>query len=155
MNDTPQIAESPRQATASIRLTIPRADIQKFMEPAIREILATIAAQGIVPAGPLLSRHFRIDPEVFDFEISIPVALPVTPSGRVVNSEVPAATVVRSNYRGPYENLGQAWGEFQAWIREQGYRSEGGFWESYVSGPESSPDPAQWCTQLNVPLQKA
>lgn len=153
MNDTPKLIESPRQSTASIRLKIPRADIQKVMEPAIRELMSTISAQGIVPAGPLLSYHFSIDPEIFDFEVSIPVSTPVTPTGRVINSELPEATVLRMIYRGPYENLGQAWGEFQAWIGRNGYQKSAGLWERYVSGPESSPDPAQWCTELNQTVQ--
>lgn len=153
MIDSPVKVSTEKQATAAIRLSMPRADIQKFMEPAIQELFATLAAQGIAPAGPLSSYHFKIDPAFFDFEICVPVAKPVSPVGRVVNSALPALTVMRTNYRGPYENLGEAWGQFHAAIGVESGCESGGLWECYVKGPESSPDPAQWITQLNQPLK--
>lgn len=153
MIDSPVKVSTEKQATAAIRLAMPRADIQKFMDPAIQELFAALAAQGIAPAGPLSSYHFRIDPAFFDFEICIPVAKPVQAVGRVINSELPAATVMRTHYHGPYEGLGTAWGEFHATIGVESGCESGGLWESYVKGPESSPDPAQWITQLNQPLK--
>ena len=36
--------------------------------------------------------------------------------------------------------------------RAQGFQPAGGLWESYVVGPESSPDPMTWRTELNQPL---
>ena len=53
MIDTPQITQSDAQLTAIIRLTIPRAQIRNVMGPGIGELLATVAAQGIAPAGPV------------------------------------------------------------------------------------------------------
>ena len=60
--------------------------------------------------------------------------------------------VARAVYRGPYEGLGAAWGEFNAWIAAKGHKPGPNFWEVYVAGPESSPDPATFRTQLNRPL---
>lgn len=51
----------------------------------------------------------------------------------------------------PYEGLGAAWGEFGAWIAAQGHTPAPDLWESYVTGPESSPDPATWRTELTQP----
>jgi effector-binding domain-containing protein len=152
MIDTPQITETPSQLTATIRLTIPREEIQKVMGPGIGELLAAVAAQGIVPAGPVFSHHFRMDPGIFDFEIGVPVNKPVSPAGRVKPGQLPATTVARTVYHGPYEGLGAAWGEFEAWIKGSGHKPAPDLWECYVAGPESSPDPAQWRTELNRPL---
>jgi effector-binding domain-containing protein len=52
-------------------------------------------------------------------------------------------------YRGPYEGLGAAWGELGAWIESEGLGVQDVFWESYIVGPESSPDANDWRTQLN------
>ena len=153
MIDTPVKVSTEKQATAAIRLKMPRADIQKVMEPAIHELMGALVAQGIAPAGPLSSYHFRIDTAYFDFEICIPVSKPVIPAGRVINSALPAVTVMRTNYHGPYENLGEAWGQFHAAIGTDKGCESGGLWECYVKGPESSPDPAQWITELNQPVQ--
>jgi effector-binding domain-containing protein len=152
MLDTLQIVESEAWITAVIRLTIPRDQIQNVMGPAIGEVLGAVAAQGIGPAGPVFSRHFRMDPEVFDFEVGVPVSAPVTPVGRVQPGSLQATKVARTVYHGPYEGLGKAWGEFEASIAAAGHRTAPGLWECYLAGPESGPDPSQWRTEFNRPL---
>ncbi len=152
MLDKPEIIQTEAQQTAVIRLTIPRAEIQKVMGPGIAELMAAVAAQGIAPAGPIFSHHFKMDPEIFDFEIGVPVTTPISATGRVEPSELPSATVARTIYHGPYEGLGPAWGEFGSWITAEGHAPAPDLWEYYVSGPESSPDPADWRTELNRPL---
>ena len=152
MIDKPHLTQTAAQSTAVIRFTIPRDEIQKVMGPAIEEVMATVAAQGVGPAGPVFDLHFRMDPKVFDFEVGVPVSSPVSPAGRVVPSQVPAATVARTIYHGDYEGLGPAWGEFDAWIAAEGHSPGPGLWEVFVSGPETDPDPATWRTELNRPL---
>ncbi len=152
MIDPPQIATSDAQAAAIIRFTIPRAEIRNVMGPGFRELADAVAAQGVAPAGPWFSHHLRMDPEVFDFELGVPVSGPIVAAGRVQPGELPAARVARTVYRGDYEGLGPAWGEFEAWIAAQGLATAPDLWECYVAGPESSPDPADWRTELNRPL---
>lgn len=152
MIDTPQIVQTESRQTAVIRFTIPKAEIQQVMGPAIGEVLATVAAQGIGPAGPVFSHHFRMHPDLFDFEVGVPVHSPVSPTGRVIASQLPAATVARTNYRGSYEGLGPAWGEFCEWLAAAGQPTAENVWEYYVKGPESSPNPADWITEFNRPL---
>ena len=61
-------------------------------------------------------------------------------------------TVARAVYHGPYEGLAAAWAEFCAWVEAGGHTPAEDLWERYVVGPESSPDPAVWRTELNRPL---
>lgn len=152
MLDRPHIAKTTAQRTAVIRMTIPRAEIQKVMGPGFQELMAAVTAQGIGPAGPFFSHHYRLHPDTFDFEIGVPVTAPVAPVGRVQAGQLPAATVARTVYHGPYEGLGPAWGEFVDWITAEGHTQAANLWECYVAGPESSPDPTSWRTELNRPL---
>jgi effector-binding domain-containing protein len=152
MLDTPQIVQTTEQLTAVIHLTIPRAEIRNVMGPGIAEVRAAVAAQGITPAGPWLTHHLSMDPGTFDFEICVPVMAPVAASGRVKPGHLPATTVARTVYHGPYEGLGGAWGEFDAWITAHGYTPRPDLWECYLVGPEANPTPANWCTELNRPL---
>lgn len=152
MLDTPQITQTSAQQTAIIRLTVPRTDIQKVMGPGIKELMATVAAQGVGPAGPWFTHHLRRPTDTFDFEISVPVTAPVTPAGRVTGGQWPAMKVARAVYRGPYEGLAGAWGEFDAWVKANGHKPAADLWEVYVAGPESGSDPAEWRTELNRPL---
>ena len=152
MIDAPQVVQTAAQPVALIHLTIPKADIQKMMGPGISEVLSTIAAQGIAATGPWLTHHLRMDPQTWDFEISVPVASPVNPAGRVKPGTLRAARVARTNYHGPFEGLGDAWGELMQWIAANGHTPAADLWECYAAGPESGPDPAKWRTELNRPL---
>jgi effector-binding domain-containing protein len=155
MLDTPEVVQADAQLAAVIHFTIPRSEIQKVMAPGIGELMATIAAQGITPGGPVFSHHFRMDPATFDFDVGVPVDIAPASTGRVKPGRLPAATVARTVYHGSYEGLGAAWGEFNAWITSHGYQPASNLWERYVAGPESDPDPATWRTELNRPLREA
>src|SRR5208337_1587042 len=121
MLDTPQIVRTAPQRTALIRITVARAEIRNVMGPGRSELMAAVAAQGIGAAGPWFSHHLRIDPQIFDFEIGVPVTAPVTAVGRVKPGHWPAITVARTVYHGSYEGLGAAWEEFDAWIVTNGH----------------------------------
>ena len=152
MLETPHVTESDEKLTASLPLVVPRTEIQTVMGPAIHEVLATLAAQGIAPAGPWFTHHRRRPTDTFDFDVCVPVATPVTASGRVKPGKLPAARVARTVYSGPYEGLAAAWGEFCAWMDANGHTPREDLWECYLVGPESSPNPADWRTELNRPL---
>jgi effector-binding domain-containing protein len=152
MLDAPQIVQTTRQLTAVIRLTIPREEIQSVMGPAIAEVRAAVAAQGLTPTGPWFSHHFRMHPAVFDFEVGVPMSTSVAAAGRVTAGILPAARVARTIYHGSYEGLPDAWGELETWIEVEGHTSRPDLWERYVVGPETSHDPMTWCTELNRPL---
>jgi len=152
MIDKPQVVQTSAQYTAIIHLTVPREEIRNVMGPGLSELMAAVAAQGVSPTGPWFTHHLRMDPETFDFEISVPVRSPISPSGRMQPGQVPAATVARTIYHGDYEGLGSAWAEFDAWITAQGHTPGPDLWEVYLAGPESNPDPATFRTELKRPL---
>jgi effector-binding domain-containing protein len=153
MLGTPEIHKTTAQDAAVIHLTMPRSEIRKFMGPAIEEVMRVVAAQGIKPTGWLFSRHLKLDPETFDFEVGIPIAGVIEPSGRVKAGELPGRRVARAIYQGPYEEIRTGWGELEKWIRANGHTPGEGLWECYIKGPESGPDATQWKTGLNRPLR--
>ncbi|MBI5168171.1 MAG: GyrI-like domain-containing protein [Candidatus Eisenbacteria bacterium] len=152
MIDEPQILHTTAQPIAVVRLTVPRSEIREVMGPAIGEVRGVLAEQGVAPAGPWFTRHLRLDPDVFDLEVGVPVWSTFDESGRVVASMLPAVKLARTIYQGPYEGLAEAWSEFEEWIAAEGHECGAGLWECYVAGPESGPDPAAWRTELNRAL---
>lgn len=152
MLEAPHITHSSEQQAAVIRLTIPRHQIQTMMGPGIQEIIAAVVAQGIGPTGPVFSHHFSMQPDTFDFEIGVPVSSAVAPVGRVRPGRLPAAKVARTLLHGGYEGLPDGWGQFMAWLDNEGVPKAPDLWEVYVKGPESDPDPSTWRTELNQPL---
>jgi effector-binding domain-containing protein len=152
MIEEPTIIRTDAQKAAIIHLTSPRNKIQEEMGPSHTELMSTLKAQGISPAGPWFSHHLRMDPAVFDFEIGIPVSQEVTPSGRVKPGHLPATKVARTTYRGGYEGLGSAWGEFNVWLEANGHAAAGDLWEVYTAGPETGNDASLFRTELNRPV---
>jgi effector-binding domain-containing protein len=161
-------ADSPMQPpppAAVIRLTIPRADIQSVMGPAIQEIIATLKAQNIAIAGPMFAHHFLTGEGQtnFDFEVGFPTTTttttttttPVANQGRVKSSTLPFATkTAKVTYTGPYEGLHLAWSDFGDQLAAaRCVRLNTTMWEVYTVGPETTEDPTQWQTDLVVPIE--
>lgn len=141
------------RAVALLALTVPAREIRDAMGAGLREVRDAIAAQGVEPAGPWFTHHLRRPGATFDFEIGVPVAVPIVAAGRVRPGRWPALVAARTVYRGPYEGLGAAWGEFTAWIEAQGRTPRPELWEQYLAGPESGADPAGYRTELSQPLE--
>jgi effector-binding domain-containing protein len=152
MISTPQIIQTEAHEAAVIRLTIPRSEMMKVFGPAVGELMAVLASQGVEPVGAVFAHHLKMPPDAFDFELGVKVAAPVKATGRVRPGQLPAAKVARTVYSGPYEGLPAAWGEFVTWMKANGHEQAENLWEVYSIGPQSTPDSANWRTELNRPL---
>ena len=146
------IVQTDAQPAAVIHITVARDQIQEVMGPAIMETMAAASAQGIGPIGPVFAHHFGMTPGVFNFEVGVPISSPMTSVGRVKQSELPAAKVARTVYTGPYEGLGDAWGDFIDMIEAQGLARAPNLWERYLTDPSTTPNSADFQTELNHPL---
>jgi effector-binding domain-containing protein len=149
MIETPKVVETPAQVIAIVHIETPRSQMQYVMGPAIGEVMSAVRAQGIGPTGPWFAHHLTITPGTFDFDICVPVSAPAKPIGRVKPGHRPVLNVVRTVYHGPYEGLGGAWQEFGHWTEVNGHRTAGDLYECYLVGPETSPDSANWRTELS------
>jgi len=120
---------------------------------AVEELLGVLAGQGVKPKGPVFAHHLRMAPDTFDFELGVPVTGRVKPEGRVKPSELPATRVARTVYSGDYAGLPDAWSEFDRWMKGQGLTQADDLWEVYAVGPDKTPDPSGWRTELNRPVR--
>jgi len=153
MLSIPQIMQTTAEPAAVIHLTVPRNEMMKVFGPAVGEVMSALTAQGIQPVGAVFAHHLKISPGIFDFELGVKVSTPVKATGRVKPGALPAAKVARTVYSGPYEGLPAAWGEFDAWMKDNGHLQAEDLWELYSVGPQSTSDPAGWRTELNRPLK--
>jgi effector-binding domain-containing protein len=152
MIETPEITRCVAIDTAVIHLTVTPLEMRKVVGPGLGELLAAVKAQGIGAAGPWFIQQLRMPTDTYDFEISVPVRKGVVAVGRVKPSRLPATRVARTVHHGGYEGLFAAWAEFDAWVQAQGLQPAPNMWDVYVVGPETSPDPSTWRTQLNRPV---
>ena len=85
-------------------------------------LMAAVAAQGIVPAGPWFTHHLRMDPATFDFEICVPVTAPVAASGRVKAGHFPPRRWRERPITDPMRASGGAWASSMPGSRPMGTR---------------------------------
>jgi len=149
MLDTPVIIQTTALLTAIIPIKVVRSDMQKIMGPGINEVIATVKAQGIGPTGPWFANHSQITAEEFDFEICVPVSVPVAAAGGVRQGQRPAMKVAQTIYSGPCEVHGAAWSEFGVWIAAPGFSPATNFSERYIVSPESNTNSTTYRTELN------
>ncbi len=158
MIETPHLITTTPQHTAVIHLKLAMSEMMEQFGPTVGELIAAVAAQGQQPAGPVFAHHLSIAPdcdsvpETFDFELSVPVATPVIPSGRMKPSTTSSVRAAKTAYYGPFEGLPAAWSEFMTWIKSQDLKPAMDLYEIYVTGPASSDDSSTWRTEFIRPL---
>ena len=114
-----------------------------------QKLFGWFGGYGLQGTAGFFAKQLGMKPGIFNFEVGVPVSGTVQPVGRVKAGEIPGTTIVRTVYTGPYEGLGEAWGDFQEIIESQGHTLGPNLWERYLSGPESSEDSATFRTELN------
>jgi len=148
----PEVGLTTVQLAAVIHLTIPRSQIQSVMGSWPFRDYGSGENPRDWPCGFVVHAACQNGPATFDFEICVPVTAPVTPVGRLKPGAFPVVTMASTSYHGGYEGLGAAWGEFKAWVATNGHTTGPDIYECYAVGPEWSPNPADWRTELRQPL---
>lgn len=138
---------------ASIRVTVPRADLQKTLSVLLPETMQHVLSTGVAMDGPPLVRyHDWSDP--VDLEAGIPVASAIEPKGRVKATLLPAGDAVIAWHVGPYEKLGETHERVKAYMESHGLEARGSMWEEYWTDPGMEPDPARWRTKVVWPVKR-
>ena len=159
MSQEPQIQERAAQHYAGIPMTVTMDGLSSAVDSAFSELFGWLASQGITPAGPPLIRYLVIDMAGdLRIEMAVPVAAPVTVSGRIQPGILPGGRYVVLRHTGPYDGLIASNAALQKWAQEQGIQfdtwdtAQGSAWrgraEHYLTDPSQEPDPAKWETDV-------
>lgn len=146
------INELPAQDYLGLTMRSPVGSVGQDVQNAFRRLYTRIAEAHSRPDGP----PFLIAAPPKDGTIEIEVGAPCTPvpqpteglrAGRLEAGR--AAVLV---YRGPYDGIGPMYTKLFAWIGQHGYRETGPPREIYLNGPDDVKSPADYLTQLVVPV---
>ncbi len=80
----------------------------------------------------------------------------ITPAeSSVLNDYMPNQRTLKTTLKGDYKNLGEAWDSSYDYIQENGLQAidDAQAFEVYVTGPEDDPNPANWITNLYIPIE--
>jgi DNA-binding transcriptional MerR regulator len=127
---------------------------------AAERLAAFIGAAEIEPSGPAgaLYTPEKLDDDQENLELFVPVAEPPyipTAERDLSIGEVPAATVAVLVHVGDYDSMGDTYRTLGAWIGRHAEPSGERIREWYVVGPEDTPNPAQYRTEIAWPIKRA
>jgi effector-binding domain-containing protein len=145
----------PSQAIVSIRERVASAKLPELIGSAFADLYSRLALLGVRPAGPPFLIYHRLSDISIDAEVCVPVGEPVSASGRVVSRTLPACSVAKTLHVGPYDALQEAYSAITSWIGERGLAIAGPFRERYLNAPDEVSSPAEYRTEIEVPIAEA
>lgn len=162
MDHEPHIQDRAAQHYAGIRETVTMESIGAAVDRGFPELFGRLAADGIEPAGAPFVRFLVIDMMAdLEIELGVPVAAPVTGSGRVQPGVLPAGKYAVIRHVGPYDGddgLIPSNAALQDWAKKQGIEFDmeetpagdafASRFEQYLTDPSQEPDPSKWETDV-------
>ena len=140
--------------TAAISEIVEIEDLGPWFQGAIGELYATLAAQGIVTAGPpgsVVSNDFFSD-ERGELTIFLPATAPIRPVGRVVPRSLPAIELATTIHVGSHADIDRTYGSLATYVSEHALAVDGPIRERYVVGRHDTSDEAAWRTEIGWPI---
>jgi effector-binding domain-containing protein len=147
--------ELAQQPIVSIRDRRPQPDLPGFLGEAFGELFGRLGLLGVQPAGHPFVIYHEFGAEGIDAEVCVPVPDSVSATASIQARILPAMTVAHTLHVGPYEDLGVAYGALMDWIRRSGLEPAGPVQERYLNGPGDLVPPAEYRTEVEIPIVSA
>jgi DNA-binding transcriptional MerR regulator len=139
---------------AAVSEVIDISDASAWLQGALGELHALLAAQRIVPVGPGgaiyandLFTHERGRATVF-----VPCDERVRATGRVDALVVPQVELALIEHHGPHKGIDLAYGALATYVTDHALAVEGPIREYYVAGPHETANEAEWRTEIGWPI---
>jgi len=110
------------------------------------------------PAGPALAIYYDegYRESDIDVEAAVPLSKDIPDGERVKVRELPAVEEMACTvHKGSYDNFSEPYSRLMTWIEANGYRVRGPNREVYIKGPGLLTKPANYVTELQIPVEKA
>lgn len=146
-----EIVDVPTETVATVRRVVPVAEIKEFFDSAYGTVAEAVGAAGGRVSGPPFGWYHGMPTDTIDVAAGFPVSGDVhTPDGGIHLVERPGGRAVVGMHVGPYDTLGETYGELMRQVEAQSLTLRGDFWEEYLSPPQG--DPATWQTRIVIPV---
>ena len=150
-----EVRTLPPRIVASVRDVIPHFSDEGLLWERLMAGLAGVGAT-IAHGTPSFSVFHDHDPKEpgVDVEVQITVTKSFPGSDEVRCVNVPLTEVALGTLYGPYDRIGHVVEEVARWVETHDYRFAGEMTNIYVVGPESGRAPADWVTEVCLPVAK-
>jgi effector-binding domain-containing protein len=147
-----RLTEIPSETVATVRRVVPMEGLTTFFGEAFEIVARAVPEAGGAIAGPPFGWYRGMPGETVDVAAGFPVSGDVhTPDGGVVVTERPGGRALVGMHLGPYDGLGQTWGEMQGRAEQEGLECRDDWWEEYLTEPTG--DTSTWLTRLVLPVR--
>jgi effector-binding domain-containing protein len=121
------------------------------------ELFAAIGQRMVTPTGPAFAMYY--DEGYRERDVDVEVAVPISgnadlPPQRVRVRTLPGVEVVSLLRRGPYDDFGPAYRALMGWGQTNGYTVSGPNREIYLRGPGEDIAPADFLTEIQLPVER-
>jgi DNA-binding transcriptional MerR regulator len=144
----------PAIPAVGVRDTLDLEDAASWLQGALGELYATLAAQRLTPTGQAggvfagdLFMHERGEATVY-----VPCTEPVRPSGRVAVLTIPAVELAVITHTGSHHDVDRAYGALGSYVAEHAIGIDGPLRETYVVGAHDTADETLWRTEIGWPI---
>ncbi len=121
------------------------------------ELYGWLSSKGIEPVGLPFGIYYddpnEVAPQDLRYKVCIPISQDIEGDERVTIETIPAITAATIIHKGPYSEVGSAWGKLATWVENKGYQFEGTGREVYLNDPESTPED-ELLTEIQIPIKK-
>lgn len=155
MNTEITLKSLPEVIVASMRTTVPNYTAFFEIVPKMGEYMSSVGAICREPEYCFTIFHNdEYREEDIDVEICEAVTEAKPDSETVTFKTIPGvATAACIQHRGSYNTLGESYNALFSWIERNGHAPSGHPRESYIDGVWNKDDPADWLTEVQVPVE--
>jgi effector-binding domain-containing protein len=152
--ERPVLTSAPRRYVLYRHRSVAHSDLGQTISGTFGELYACVEASGANPGGPpFVVYQSGSQPGVlWEIDICAPVAAPLVAPVCADYMEMPACDVASLLHVGPYDTLGEAYAQVEAFIAEHGLQQAGPPREFYYSEPEAPP--AETRTLIEWPVNQ-
>lgn len=142
------------QLIASIRAVLPT---YSHLGQLYGELIPYLYSKKGKPTGPTIyiCHDSEYKEKDVDLEAAIPIAEAIPSTDRIKVYELPGIEeAVCTIYKGPYEDIGDAYSAIMSWTENNCYQITGPDRELYLTSPADTQDPAEYVTEIQFPVKK-
>ena len=134
--------------------------VTERMEKMISEVTNFMSSNNIEQLGKpfVLYNEWNEDQgtAIYSAAYFTPSEVITTAESSILNGFMPNQRTLKTTLKGDYENLKEAWDSAYAYLQNNGLRADedAKAFEVYLIGPNDNANPAEWITNIYIPLEQ-
>ncbi|MCF8378149.1 MAG: GyrI-like domain-containing protein [Bacteroidales bacterium] len=137
----------------AIRSVVEMDGMEEAMGSAFGQLMGYIETKGMQIAGYPFAIWYVWDGELFEFDNCIPTDKKIPGKDVIKSLDTYAGKVVTVTHKGDYSSTYYSWEAVENYVKENGLEVNGNPWETYITDPQTEPDPSKWITELYWPIK--